>query len=425
MSIPESAIMTLANLSPKSVDNIVKRVAKTKSVHHYIEQVSRNTLATLEKLDRILVVSDTNIGDAVYIQSVLEYLNYYFPKCSIDYAYQKVAHPLIKNNQHLHRPFPVFIDTNFTSSQNNQALEKVISETEYDLIINFYPFFSNGALNAVECPILTPYKLVAEIVKTKSSENSTANVLSQLHRYINFLVSTLPQHLKPDKEIDTFMGNTIYLSCNVIANTRKLLKSVNLPPDANIVFLNPDTSSRFTLIPIALQIELVKNLLSMSKFDYVMIGPGFSFENIQQDINNQIPISLRGDRLIKLSKDIGIDTYAGLIDHAKMFITGDTAQMHIAASYKQCEDNKKRFKNKTALVSIFGATDSRIYGYDSFKPTHTAANQQAPSKIFEGHPRCKNLTCIHKTRKKCTKVRCFKGIQLKEIIDYIDKYKVI
>ena len=38
------------------------------------------------------------------------------------------------------------------------------------------------------------------------------------------------------------------------------MKRLNIPFDAKLAFWNPDTSSRYTLIPFKLQVELLRNL---------------------------------------------------------------------------------------------------------------------------------------------------------------------
>ena len=215
-------------------------------------------------------------------------------KTTIDYIYQKKAQPLISNNPYIGHDLPIFIDTNFTSIKNKVSIEKLLAETDYDLVVNLYPFFSSGALNYAKCPILVPFKLVADIViNTKDSPSQTPHVLLQLYNYVTDLIQRLPAHLKPTLNELPFENNKIYLQKNVFSDTNKFLKHLKIPPGAKIVFLNPDASSQFTLVPFELQLEIIKNLLLLDRHDYVLIGPGFTFKGIEHDLFNQIPLEMK------------------------------------------------------------------------------------------------------------------------------------
>ncbi len=421
MSFSESVLTKIAHISPLGIDATLRKMAENEKIYQYINTITQKKLNSIEKLNRILVASDTNIGDAVVIQSIIRVLKYHLPDCTIDYIYQQKAQPLIANNPYIENDHPIFVDTNFTSTTNKAAIENLLAETDYDLVINLYPFFSNGALSYASCPILVPFKLVADIIiNTKESPAQTPHVLFQLYNYVTDLIQRLPDKLKPLSPTLPFEENKIYLNENVFSNTTRLLKYLKIAPSAKIVLLNPDTSSQFTLVPFELQFELIKNLLLRDQYDFILIGPGFTFKGIEHDLFNQIPPGIKKNKLIILPDNISIETYAGIIDRCDLFISGDTAQMHIAAAYKTCPGSKISFRNKTALISIFGATDSKIYGYDSFSNVHLPSNQDAPSKVFEGNPDCKNLTCIHKTHKNCIEVKCFEGIEIKDLIIFID-----
>jgi len=420
MSFSETVLTKIGNLSPAVVDATLRRLAENENIYRYLNVITQKKLSSINELNRVLVVSDTNIGDAVVIQSIIRVLKHYFPDCAVDYIYQLKAQPLIFNNPYINNDLPIFVDTNFTSTRNKASIESLLAEIDYDLIINLYPFFSSGALNYAKCPILVPFKLVADIIiNTKDSPIQTPHVLFQLHNYITDLIHLLPYQLKPRDNTFPFECNKIYFSKTVFSNTNKLLKRLNIQSDAKIIFLNPDTSSQYTLIPLEFQVELIKNLLWLDRHDFILLGPGYTFQGIEHTLYNQIPVKLDNTKIIIIPDNISIDTYTGIIDRSDLFISGDTAQMHIAAAYKVCTDSKISFRNKTAMISLFGATNSKIYGYDSFSKVHLTSSQDAPSKVFEGMPDCKNLTCVHKTHKNCAEVRCFEGIKVKDIIEFI------
>jgi ADP-heptose:LPS heptosyltransferase len=148
---------------------------------------------------------------------------------------------------------------------------------------------------------------------------------------------------------------------------------------------------------------------------------GFTFQNIETAILNRIPSCLHG-KVSLLPKNTRIDVYAALADRADVFLSGDTGPLHIAASRKIALTSPNQYKNDTALVGVFGATNSEMYGYDSQSPKHASAPQDAPSRVFEGHPPCKNLTCIDKIWKNCPHRRCFEGLRPETISAYVGDY---
>lgn len=161
--------------------------------------------------------------------------------------------------------------------------------------------------------------------------------------------------------------------------------------------------------------------MSNKNLDLLLLDSGYNFKGIERELLREIQFHL-SRKIVVIPRDIPIDVYAGLKDNSEMFISGDTAPLHIAAAKKIIVNSDNRFKNSTAIVGIFGATSPRIYGYDSFSGKYLAATQDAPSKKFEGSPPCKNLTCLHKLSKRCPEVRCFHGLEPEQVIDYINNY---
>lgn len=419
MAWTETVTMKLANLFPAGVDNALRTFAESRQVERLIHTYTIRKLASVEKLNRVLVVSDTNIGDAVFLQSSARIIKHYFPACTVDYIYQKIAHPLIKMNPYIDNAYPLFKDTNFTSTRNSEAIENLIAKHHYDLVINLYPFFSNGALKYAECPVIVPYRFVANIIgKTRDKLSEPPHVLLQLYQNITDLVFLLPKHLRPRKRVLPFPGNQLYLSHSSLYKAEQLCKQFSIRPDQPVFFLNPDTSSKYTLIPLAVQIQILQSVLKADDRIQILVGPGFTFPDVVKSLGR----ALTGDqnrRVVFLPKSASIDTYAAMIDMADVFVTGDTAQMHIAAAFKISDRAGFSFQNQTALIALFGATHSHIYGYDSCSEQHLSSSQYAESLTFSGNPACKNLTCIHKTRKKCPKVNCFNGLKTRAVIQAI------
>lgn len=420
MAFSETLIMAAANAAPRGVERLVRAVVTNGRLLALSHAITQRTLRRVKKLDRIAVVSDTNIGDAVVLQGACAAFKRWLPACEIDFFYQQKAQPLLQANPFIDCHHPVFTDADFTSAQNRRAVQASVREREYDLVLNLYPFLMNSELAGANCPILVPYRLVADIVRAESNPTATAHVAYHLARYVGSIARSLVGHSDDEIVEENPGGSILYLHNDVPARADEILRAAGVEEDASIVFFNPDSSSRFSRIPLPLQVELLQKLLALDRFDRILLGPAYSFGEIPDELCAQVAGLPGIQKLIRLPQNIPIDSYAGLIDRADLFITADTAQMHIAAARRVTPDLGGSFRNRTSLLTIFGATHSRIYGYDSFSSGYLDSNQDAPAKVFQGAPPCRNLTCIHKTRKTCRTVECFTGLDTAPVMAWME-----
>ncbi len=180
-----------------------------------------------------------------------------------------------------------------------------------------------------------------------------------------------------------------------------------------------DATSRFTRIPLEKQIAILRYIASNDNIESILLGAGHNKKDIEYKIMNCLDKKLRRKFYI-IDKNVSLEVYSALIDFSKVFITPDTGVLHIAAAKKYSKS--KYVKNKTAIVSIFGATPARIYGYESKNPLFFDSNQNAPSKVFIADSPCRNITCINKKAKTCKEVRCFSHLNIKQIYNTILKY---
>jgi len=418
----EHAIRLLLNISPKLVDFSIRKIAKSKNVHSFFRTVERRRLNKINKLENVLIIPDINIGDAIILQSFISNLKYYFPDVKINYAYQAKSFPLIKANPEIEKHYPIFKSTGFPSEEDLENLKSIIGSNDYDLIFNFCPYFSRNTFRSAKAPVIYPIRWIADIIRAYSSHNHKAQITFQVNK---FSVSLLKK-IDTDKELNNrpdrdLSKGQLFLTKQVYLKTIKVMDKLSIDPDKVNILYNPDSSSPYTLIPHSTQVRLLKGILSLKKLDHLLMNCGFTFKGIEKELMAEIPSHLR-KKITIIPRDTEIDIYTGLIDNVRILITADTAPIHIAAAKKYIIDSKKRFKNSTAIIGIFGATCAKIYGYDSYLPGYAASAQSAPSKIFEGAPPCKNLTCINKIFKRCPKVRCFEGVDPNEIINYVRDY---
>lgn len=423
MAFSETLIMAAANAAPRGVEWLIRTAATTEVALKLAQTATEHTLRRVRKLERIGIVSDTNIGDAVVLQGACSVFKRLLPDCEIDYFYQAKARPLLQLNPDIYGHHPVFTDPDFTSANNRRAVQAAIQDREYDLILNLYPFLMNSELRGAHCPVLVPYGLITGILEAEKNPAAIAHVSYRLCRYVESIAERLAGATNTGAPPPRPEPNVLYLSPEVPARAAEVLRTAGIKPDARLAFVNPDSSSRFSRIPLKTQAELVYKLLDLDCFDHVLVGPAYSFPEAADRLCAEAASHSGHRKLVRLPQNIPIDTYAGLIDCARLFITSDTAQMHIAAARRMAAGARApAFRNNTMLLTIFGATNSRIYGYDSSTPGYLDSNQDAPARVFEGTPRCKNLTCIHKTHKNCPTVECFAGLDMNRIWNWIHQW---
>ncbi|PMP87972.1 MAG: hypothetical protein C0173_08050 [Desulfurella sp.] len=358
-------------------------------------------IAQRSSLKRILIISDLNIGDAVNIQTAANLLKKIGAQ-SIDYAINKKAYSLIKYNPDISNVFAIFEKANFVNKDEINYLNNLIKQNNYDLVINFCPFLNKHSINGKN---FINYMGLSIYVANNYFKQTKTHITYAIHTFLNKIFNTnIP-----------FEKNYLYLSSYSIQEAKKIYDTI--PKNHKIIFFNIDATSPFTFMPFSMQLSLLEQL---SKLDNVSIilSTSFSQKNLQEKLYSLIN---NKKHIIPLSNNLPIDAYAALIDFCDCFISSDTGGLHIASSYKLNEHNKA-LKNKTAIFSIFGATPANIYSYDSYRQNFLKSSQDALSRSYVSDSPCKNITCINKAAKKCKTIRCFYGINTKEIVSDIKNY---
>ncbi len=421
ISLEQTARM-ISNLSSPFVHHAVKALASSKVINHILKKVEAYRLGKIERLNEILVVSDMNIGDAVIVQSFITSLKAAFPYTKISFIYQREALPLIRANPYIDDHFPLFRNIGFPSRKDIRILKNTIKKNNFDLIFNFCPYFPYRLFKNSGSIVVYPLRLITKIIRAYGTDNDPAHLAFQLDRFSHDVAEEIPSDGKTPTDFENNLSIPhIFTTKRLQTKAKKAMDRLKISTQSKKIFFNPDSSSRYTLIPIKFQVKLLEDLLSQQELDLLLMNCGFTFKGIEKHILNEISSSLR-DKVIVIPKNIGIGVYAALIDNSDVFISADTGPLHIAAAKKYIIDSDNSFKNSTAIVGIFGATSPKIYGYDSFSSEYFPSAQDAPSKIFEGHPACKNLTCIDKIFKNCKEIKCFEGLEPEPVVDYVRNY---
>jgi ADP-heptose:LPS heptosyltransferase len=376
---------------------------------------NRRILAGIGEFRRILVIGDLNIGDAVTLQAGVTALRDYFPAAEIEYVVNRFARPLVENNPEISRVWPVFTGTYFPESGDAQRIEEIVAGKNYDLIVNFCPSLRAERLPGARGKTIGYTALALRLIQGEHRPGAVNHIVYRTHRYIHDMLAPLrePQRERP------FRGVNITVQDSALQRARDFLAYHEIRRDVPIVFYNPDASSPFTRIPYEQQEALLHGIVATGAV--MLVGAGYTFKDIGMRLVAGLPPAVRRQVVIVPSL-MPLDALAALIDFCDMFVSADTGPLHLAAARKVAQSGSYTFRNRTAVVSVFGATPAHMYGYDSSKPGFFPANQDAVSSCYVAGSRCRNITCINKAAKACRQVRCFEHLAVDDILADIHRH---
>jgi heptosyltransferase-1/heptosyltransferase I len=415
----ESIFRPAARMSAPFMDRALQRMANSRSIERTLDFLEERRVRRIDRLDSVLIVPDINIGDAVIGQSAPAVLKQFFPDVEISYVYQKAARPLVRGNPHIDRHYPFISGRGLPTRGDHRRLKALMKAVDFDLILVFSPYFSFTHLGATRALVIHPTRYIAQIIRAYSSGERPAHVAHRIREFTCEVGSAVNGN-GSRAEIKKIEAPHIFASAGLPERRKRLEKRLDLCRGERRVLFHPETSSVYTQPPLDLQVEMIESLLEHDRVDRLLMSRGFTFRKIEERILGRIPRPLRR-KVSLIPPETRIDEYAALADTADVFISGDTGPMHIAAARKWTADRDFRFRNATAVIGLFGATSSRIYGYDS-RPGFLSSAQDAPARVFEGNPPCRDLTCIDKIYKRCPEVRCFEGLEAGPVVDYISAY---
>jgi ADP-heptose:LPS heptosyltransferase len=310
----------------------------------------------------------------------------------------------------------------FPTEHDITGLRALVERENFSVILNLSPFLDKHALGR-EVRLIQIYIPFAAFVFRAWKRNGNRHI-SYLSRAFasEFLASEQTRIHNSDSDGDhsvTLNTNSVYLSRKAIAHAKAFLEDRGIAIGSGIVFFNPDATSQFGQVPLEVQKTLLRQIVELKSVSAILLGRAYTLTGIERSLIASLPEVFR--EKVHIVPHMPIEEYTALIDASDMFISGDTGPLHISACRKLGEDGRP-LRNKTVVVAIYGATDSRMYGYDSEQPFHAPANQDVPSRSFSAPAPCRNITCVNKFGKSCADVRCFDHLPVDEIFEYIALY---
>jgi len=399
----------------KFLDSLVLPILGHRLLVKGIFRRNSRIVKNLRLVQRILVIPDIHIGDAIMMQGAVQAFRDFFPSARIDYVVKKSAASLIIGNPAISHVYPRFVGTSFPTSDDIQCLQELVAENHYDLCFNASSFFDDAKLFSRGQVFLNFMTVAPQLMRNESDRTGNNHFLHQSYTFVEKLL--LDNGFTRGSK--RFGGVQVTLSDEAIQQARAFLEADGVPANKPILFLNPDTASPYTLIPFHYQAKILKEWLKLDCS--VLLGASFTHADMSERLL-EILSPEEKKMVFQTPHGLPMEAYAALTDTADVFLSGDTGPLHMAAARKVSRSGKLKFKNKTFVISVFGATPARMSGYDSADPLYLPANQDAPSKTYVSESPCRNITCVNKMLKTCEIPRCFEFLDIEGMMVDIQLY---
>jgi ADP-heptose:LPS heptosyltransferase len=407
-----AATSRLTDLSPvfggRLLDALLRPISGSRTLSAMFARRNRHIARRIKAFRRFLVIPDIHIGDAVMTQSALMALRDFFPDAEIDYVISRLAAPIIEGNPDATRIMPIFSGGELPSPADLGTLRDVIRQGHYDLCLSFGSFMAEGDVSQRGQPFVDFMTQAPTLVRNENDATQINHFSYQFYQFVRAVVSTVARPIRGDR----FQGVRTTYSDETIGQAARFATEAGLSSRAPVIMVNPDGASRFTLLPFGSQASLLERLTADTVSDAtILLGAGHSSPGIGQRLVDALPASLRSKIRI-IPPSMPLEVYSALMDFADVFITGDTGPLHLAAARRYARSGSHQFRNRTAVLSLFGATVPRMSGYDSVQRGYLPANQDAPSWCYQAGSPCRNITCLNKYFKTCRTVRCFEYVDV-------------
>jgi len=412
------------SFAPKVFQKVFLGIMGSETSYSFYLKKYKRQLSKSKHIDSILIVVDLNIGDAVLLQNSIETVRYFYPNARIDYFCNQKGGEMISELPLADNVYKVF-KGGMPSENDIIKMREIITANNYSVILNLSPFVKKedfpARVNAIQ--LFIPFSVyILYLWRIKAEEMHISNIIC------TFLSDFLTKENENSPGINsvkypihtTTKGNTVYLSHKAIRSARQFLESHGILSAERLMLFNPDVTIKYSMIPFEAQIQILRKILESDDIDYLLIAKAYFKTGLEDRILENIPEEMH--RKIIIVPHMPLDAFVALIDLCDVFLTGDTGTLHIAASRKEPCDKSDRLRNRTSVVSVIGPTDSRMFCYDSSKPGHLPAYQDAPSKVFVADSPCRNVTCLNKTVKTCKEIRCFANIDPDKISFHVISY---
>lgn len=406
------------HLGGRLLDTTFRSVVGSRMVVALNALHSRRLARRARGFRRFLVIADIHIGDALIGQPALTALRDFFPDADIDYALNRTVAPLFEGLPDATRLLPIFGGAALPSAADMGALRHIVRAGRYDLCINLSAFIAQRDVASPDQPFVDFADHGAAILRSENDPRRINHFSYEAYRFVRGVLGAVAQPVRRGR----FPGIRTSYPDAAIEGAAQFAASAGLSPMAPVVMYNPDTASRFTMMPVDAQVALLKDIIARSPAaTTILLGAGHTTAGIGERLRAALPAEMQ--QMVRIvPRSMSLETYGALIDLADVFVSGDTGPLHLAAARRYSRSGRHEFRNRTAVLSFFGATPPRMSGYDSSRSGYLAANQDAPSFCYQAVSRCRNITCVNKLFKTCATPRCFEHVDVGAMASHAAAY---
>ncbi|MGE5344046.1 MAG: glycosyltransferase family 9 protein [Candidatus Omnitrophota bacterium] len=397
------------------LDLLIPPILSSRWLSILFRQHNLSVVRSIPSFKRLLILPDIHIGDAVLTQSVLGAIRDFFPDAHVDYVVNKVVYPLIRGNAEATRVLPLFSLKSLPSSHEIRMLRELIAHERYDLCMTFCTFISNKDIVSDSCRSIHFLTNLGAMIRNDKDPSLINHLAYQFYRFSRDLFLEVASPVREE----SFQGIRLALADSAVEYAFRFLSEARVSFDRPVILYNPDTASPYTRMPFDKQVQLLRLLVRLPIT--LLLGTGHNDATIGERLKASLPASAHR-KVILLPPGFPLESYAALTDFCDVFVSGDTGPLHLASARRYSPSGKYRFRNRTAVMSFFGATPARLTGYDSSRPGYLPANQDAPSWCYVSESACRNITCINKIYKSCDVIRCFEKIDIEDMAGNISLY---
>jgi len=275
------------------------------------------------KIKRILLITLSNIGDAILTTPVLDALIRNFPHARIDLFISPAAKEIFEKDKRISK---IFLYDKHSRIFEKYRLLKKLNKLKYNLIVDL------------------KHTMIPVFLFPTYRTNFLRGEKDVIHKK--------NEHLKRIKELglDTKEAK---LKVEILAEDKKSASSLlnNRTKSGKYIIINAGAKSHVKRWPVKYFAKLCDRIIEELGYEVVLIGKDGGLENPDSDrvvVNNLLGVMK--EKALDLVGKTNIRELAYLIGNAKLLITNDSAPLHIASAVN------------TPTVAMFGPTDERKYG---------------------------------------------------------------
>jgi hypothetical protein len=238
-------------------------------------------LAGVSRPERVLVIADVNIGDAMLIQPAVAALDGLLPDATIDFAVNATVGPLVADDPRVGTTFAVLRGDADAPAVTAQRLREALDHADYGLVVNACPFIGDRDAASFGGAVVSPLSLAVGILDAYAGGRPAAvpiQVSALVHRALDAMPGVdVPEH-------PTTESSRVYLRAQVRRDAVALLRELDIDPTRPTVFVNPDTSNDSTFLGEDVLVEVVARMTALPSAGGVLLGRGFTYRGVEDRI---------------------------------------------------------------------------------------------------------------------------------------------